>query len=299
MAQTQSLGNPQITGQTLEDLQRSTQFWMQQVFNHLDRMTGLRGTPKLYNNLDANGMTLQNIGNGVNPTDAVARQQTLVLTMDPQNGIPQFDAQGIGIFNAANADHSTDLVTLQQLIQTINDSITNAGMGASFVTVNAEPLLTNERQAAVEATVLTLTDGGAGSTLTWAVAANGITNAKLRQGAATSIMGRSANSVGNVADIAASADGQILVRQAAALTFTATPTITGPVIIGTDPGGANTLRIGGALTINSATMISTKTSFTNGAAAAAGTLLNAPAAGNPTKWIPVDDNGTTRYIPAW
>jgi hypothetical protein len=27
--------------------------------------------------------------------------------------------------------------------------------------------------------------------------------------------------------------------------------------------------------------------------------LNAPAAGNPTKWIPIDDNGTTRYIPAW
>jgi hypothetical protein len=39
--------------------------------------------------------------------------------------------------------------------------------------------------------------------------------------------------------------------------------------------------------------------FTNGAAAATGTLTNAPTAGNPTKWIPVDDNGTTRYIPAW
>jgi hypothetical protein len=39
--------------------------------------------------------------------------------------------------------------------------------------------------------------------------------------------------------------------------------------------------------------------FDNGAGAAAGTLANAPAAGNPTKWIPIDDNGTTRYIPAW
>ena len=36
-----------------------------------------------------------------------------------------------------------------------------------------------------------------------------------------------------------------------------------------------------------------------GAAAAAGTLLNAPVAANPTKWIPINDNGTTRYIPAW
>lgn len=33
--------------------------------------------------------------------------------------------------------------------------------------------------------------------------------------------------------------------------------------------------------------------------AAAGTLLNAPVAGNPTKWIPINDNGVTRYIPVW
>jgi hypothetical protein len=39
--------------------------------------------------------------------------------------------------------------------------------------------------------------------------------------------------------------------------------------------------------------------FADGAGASAGTLANAPAVGNPTKWIPIDDNGTTRYIPAW
>jgi hypothetical protein len=39
--------------------------------------------------------------------------------------------------------------------------------------------------------------------------------------------------------------------------------------------------------------------FDNGAGASAGTMTNAPTAGNPTKWIPIDDNGTTRYIPAW
>lgn len=61
----------------------------------------------------------------------------------------------------------------------------------------------------------------------------------------------------------------------------------------TDPGA-------GQLYTNSATfMIRTKTSYTNGAGAGAGTITNAPAAGNPTKWIPVDDNGTTRYVPAW
>jgi hypothetical protein len=37
----------------------------------------------------------------------------------------------------------------------------------------------------------------------------------------------------------------------------------------------------------------------NGAGSSTGTLLNAPAVGNPTKWLQVNDNGTTRYIPAW
>lgn len=41
------------------------------------------------------------------------------------------------------------------------------------------------------------------------------------------------------------------------------------------------------------------TAYSNNAAAAAGTLTNAPAAGNPTKWIPINDNGTIRNIPAW
>jgi len=38
---------------------------------------------------------------------------------------------------------------------------------------------------------------------------------------------------------------------------------------------------------------------TNGAGAGAGTLTNAPSAGDPTKWIPFNDNGTIRYFPSW
>lgn len=38
---------------------------------------------------------------------------------------------------------------------------------------------------------------------------------------------------------------------------------------------------------------------TSGAAAAVGTLNNAPAAGDPTFWLPVDIAGTVRYIPCW
>lgn len=63
--------------------------------------------------------------------------------------------------------------------------------------------------------------------------------------------------------------------------------------------GNERLQINGSLSINSNTLLRTYTTFTNGAGAGAGTLTNAPAAGNPTKWIPINDNGTTRHIPAW
>jgi len=57
---------------------------------------------------------------------------------------------------------------------------------------------------------------------------------------------------------------------------------------------------GGALTgLGGASFITTSTALTDGAAAALGTLTNAPAAGDPTKWIGINDNGTLRYIPAW
>jgi hypothetical protein len=41
------------------------------------------------------------------------------------------------------------------------------------------------------------------------------------------------------------------------------------------------------------------TAQTNSAAAAAGTLTNAPSAGNPSFWLKVSINGTTLKIPAW
>ena len=46
-------------------------------------------------------------------------------------------------------------------------------------------------------------------------------------------------------------------------------------------------------------MLRSIAAMSNGAAAAVGTLNNAPAAGNPTKWIAFNDAGVTRYIPAW
>jgi hypothetical protein len=55
----------------------------------------------------------------------------------------------------------------------------------------------------------------------------------------------------------------------------------------------------GNISLPGGTMFKTAAALTNGAAAAVGTLTNAPVAGNPTKWAPINDNGTTRYIPMW
>jgi hypothetical protein len=50
---------------------------------------------------------------------------------------------------------------------------------------------------------------------------------------------------------------------------------------------------------NSKFLVNSVVPLQNFAAAAAATLNNAPAVGNPTKWIAINDNGTTRYIPTW
>lgn len=59
--------------------------------------------------------------------------------------------------------------------------------------------------------------------------------------------------------------------------------------------GAVTVRPG---TVNGELLKST-TALTTGAGVGAGTITNAPSAGNPTKWIKINDAGTIRSFPAW
>lgn len=55
-----------------------------------------------------------------------------------------------------------------------------------------------------------------------------------------------------------------------------------------------------AITGNQSTVLmSSSQALVNGAGVAAGTLANAPTAGDPTKWIRINDNGTVRNIPSW
>jgi hypothetical protein len=77
---------------------------------------------------------------------------------------------------------------------------------------------------------------------------NAITDAKLRQGAATSIIGRAAGSIGNVADIVASADNQVLRRSAGTLSWGTIP-----------PASLTTLTASRAVVSDGAGLISAST----------------------------------------
>lgn len=86
------------------------------------------------------------------------------------------------------------------------------------------------------------------------IADNGVTNAMFRQGAGTSILGRKYGSTGDLADIAATANNQVLSRESGALTFTSTPTLDG-------------LKFSGAATVSAATPSTHKIAVTcNGVA---------------------------------
>jgi len=56
---------------------------------------------------------------------------------------------------------------------------------------------------------------------------------------------------------------------------------------------------GGVYINGGSTLLHSLAPLSNSAGAAVGTLNNAPTAGNPTKWITIDDFGTNRKIPTW
>ena len=78
-----------------------------------------------------------------------------------------------------------------------------------------------------------------------------------------------------------------------------TNTTTGALVVTGGVGIGGALNVGGALEVSGATLIKSNTTLTDGAAAAAGTLTNAPTAGNPTKWVLINDNGVIRKFPTW
>lgn len=53
------------------------------------------------------------------------------------------------------------------------------------------------------------------------------------------------------------------------------------------------------LTNTAGQILGSSVSITGGGTGNVPTLTSGPVTGNPTKWLPYNDNGTTRYIPSW
>jgi hypothetical protein len=113
---------------------------------------------------------------------------------------------------------------------------------------------------------------GTGLTLTgtqFSVTTNGITNTLIRQSGALSVIGRSANSTGDVADISAGTDNQVLRRSGTSLGFGAvnlasTNAVTGTLPVGNGGTGQTTYTNGQLLIGNSSGNTLAKATLTAG-----------------------------------
>jgi hypothetical protein len=132
--------------------------------------------------------------------------------------------QILSVTNVRIDDTDAEVAAIDTVLGDLSDE--------SFVVLTVTADTPNARSLAV-GSALSKVDAGAGSTVTLNVTTNGIvtsmildanvTRAKLSNSAANSVIGRSANSAGVPADIAASVDGDVL-RQSGTTTGFSQPT---------------------------------------------------------------------------
>lgn len=142
-------------------------------------------------------------GNAAAPTDAgvdLAHRSSGQIITPP--GLGRVVTSG-GILAGSGTTSNPLTATLS-----VSGAITGTGSAGSPLTSSS----TVSTTAPVSGT------GSAGSPI--AITTNGISNTLIRQSVGVSIIGRSANSTGNVADIVAGADGQVLARASGTLIFT-------------------------------------------------------------------------------
>lgn len=196
---------------------------------------------------------------------------------DPAAGLLVYGTRGTGLPSFYAID-----------IETTADSSVTTGHQGIFIALNtAAAAFTLTNQWGIR-----IVDGtkGAGSTITNQTAFF------------SGNMTRGANNYGFVGQVAAAATSWNLYMSGTAANYLA-----GELLIGsTTDAGAYALQVTGAAifsstvtTLGGATFHTTSSALTDGAGAAVATFTNAPVAGNPTKWIGLNDNGTTRYIPAF
>jgi hypothetical protein len=221
-------------------------------------------------NLDANFVTVANaingIGNGsealasVNITGGNAVFTTANATNSTITNLASGNAQitGGAISNVTGVANSTVQIiagtgltgggnlTANVTIAIANTAVSpgtyGGGSNAAQVTVDQQGRLTGAANVAIPQGTVTnvttgtgLTGGPITSTGTVSVATNGITDALLRQSVGYAVVGRSASTTGNVADITAGSDHQVLRRSGTSIGFGSVDLSQAAAITGTLP----------------------------------------------------------------
>ena len=204
------------TRRALEQLSQETTRWLQRIAEGVDTATGLRGEPTYHAAVNAKDNRIMKLGVPKDDTDAQMKGLALGRA---GFGSTYWDAKNLPIRNlpkdvaASQADATLTQEQIRAIIAEELRKLNDTLIAEPYVTVSASTLLTAERRLVAEATVLEAVDGGANSTLTLNVLANGISNAKLRDSGALSVIGRSANSTGDPADISATAATDAVLRE--------------------------------------------------------------------------------------
>jgi hypothetical protein len=147
------------------------------------------------------------------------------------------------------------------------------------------------------------TGGSAGHILAASASATVGTNSALSSGAGIGFIefeGDSGTGFNSAARILATVSGTVSAGVVPGQLMLYTANTSGVLVPALRITNAQQIQIlSGGLQLPGGTLASTAAALTNSAGASTATLTNSPTAGNPTKWIPINDNGTIRNIPAW
>lgn len=226
------------------------------------------------------------------------------LTMGTPNILNNAGTSGATVFRVSSGALTSAAVLFTQLQPTINQGTTNA-----YTVLDINPT-----ETATGSGSKFLINGriGAGSSVFSVSNIGDVTGAGNLSGANLSVNAGGYLNFSARSLIKSSADGLIELFNQAGTSFTrlnfggTTSSFPAWSRSGTtlyarlaDDSAAAPIRAQAVTVDGTATIITSAASLTNGAGVATGTLTTAPSAGNPTKWIGINDNGTTRYVPAW
>ena len=157
------------TRRALDQLSQETTRWLQRIAEGVDTTSGLRGEPTYYADVNANGKRISKLAPPKDPTDGQIKDLALSRAT---SSTKSWDARGLPIINLPKdvpASQTDATLTQEQIRAIILEEIRNLSdtlIVEPFVTVGNSALLTNERALTGTAGRISVTDGGANSTVT-------------------------------------------------------------------------------------------------------------------------------------